>query len=126
MNGVEAAEKGFHAKATREEAEKTVVSAKLHILRGESDEVIGLRRPRKEKHVRKANKTQPPVEAPYVLTAKRDAKTVPDRIIDIFEGMTVVELAKRSGHFVSSIEEILTNIGKNVRSEFDAISIDVA
>ncbi|CAN6459797.1 unnamed protein product [Victoria cruziana] len=24
---------GFHAKATREEAEKTVVSAKLHILR---------------------------------------------------------------------------------------------
>ncbi|XP_031483354.1 uncharacterized protein LOC116252885 [Nymphaea colorata] len=128
---------GFHAKATPEDAERTMVSAKLHTLRhfhgtnklfarGGSDEVIGLRGPRKEKHVKKANRTQPPVEAPYVPTAKRDAKTLPDRTIDIFEGMTVVELAKRSGHSVSSIEEILTNVGENVSSEFDAISIDVA
>lgn len=55
----------------------------------------GLKTPKKEKYVRKDSKTQPPVEAPYVPRNVTSAKSNLDKTIEIFEGMTLVELAKR-------------------------------
>lgn len=83
--------------------------------------------PKKEKRVRKENRTQAPVEAPYVPPKpKLPTKSSPDKTIEIFEGMTILELAKRTGVTISAIQDILINVGEKVDSEFDAISIDVA
>ncbi|MQL87625.1 hypothetical protein Taro_020170, partial [Colocasia esculenta] len=70
---------------------------------------------------------KPPVEARYVPPRpKRPVKSVPDRTIEIFDGMTLVELAKRTGQTVAYLQEILVNTGEKVVSEFDPISIDIA
>ena len=47
------------------------------------------------------------------------------QIVDIFEGMTLVELAKRTGHSVSTLQNVLVNLGENAASEFDSLSLDV-
>ncbi|KAH7690352.1 Protein-synthesizing GTPase protein [Dioscorea alata] len=87
----------------------------------------GLRAPKKVKRVRKENRGQAPVEAPYVPPKQNvTAKSSPDKTIDIFEGMTILELAKRTGVTIGSLQEIVLNVGEKVDSEFDPISIDVA
>ncbi|KAJ4823803.1 hypothetical protein Tsubulata_005647 [Turnera subulata] len=95
-----------------------------------NDEVVGLkRRPEKKGKFKKrdTDKTQPPVEAPYVPPKlKRANKTLQDKTIDIFEGMTVVELAKRTGESIATVQDILVNVGEKIGSEFDLLSIDVA
>ncbi|XP_048320127.2 uncharacterized protein LOC107430122 isoform X1 [Ziziphus jujuba] len=94
--------------------------------RRRTDEPAGLKTPKKEKFV-KRDKTQAPVEAPYVPPKpQRTTKPVPDKTIEIFEGMTIVELAKRTGESISSLQSILVNVGEKVDSEFDPLSIDVA
>ncbi|KAF9620359.1 hypothetical protein IFM89_011094 [Coptis chinensis] len=50
---------------------------------------------------------------------------MPDRTINIFEGMTISELAKRTGRSIPFLEEILVNVGEEVGSDFDPVSIDV-
>ncbi|XP_043695511.1 translation initiation factor IF-2 [Telopea speciosissima] len=97
------------------------------LARRRNDEQYGLKAPKKEKFVKKENRSQPPVEAPYVPPKpKKTAKSLPDRTIDIFEGMTIVELAKRTGGSVPSLQDILINVGEKVDSEFDPVSIDIA
>ncbi|KAF3335142.1 hypothetical protein FCM35_KLT19649 [Carex littledalei] len=59
-------------------------------------------------------------------TPKRPAKPAQVKTVEIFEGMTVVELAKCTGSSVRPIQEILTSVGEKVGSEFDPITIDVA
>ncbi|XP_077212494.1 translation initiation factor 2, small GTP-binding protein isoform X3 [Tasmannia lanceolata] len=51
---------------------------------------------------------------------------MPDRTVEIFEGMTIAELAKRTGQPISSLQDILVNVGEKFDSEFDPISIDIA
>lgn len=90
-------------------------------------EAPGLKAPRKEKRVRRETRTQAPVEAPYVpLKKKLTVKSSLDKTIDIFEGMTILELAKRTGATIGTLQEILTTVGEKVDSEFDPISIDIA
>ena len=72
-------------------------------------------------------RTEPPVEAPYVPPRpKRTTKSLLDKTIDIFEGMTIVELAKRTGESIPTLQEILVNVGEKVESEFDPLGIDIA
>lgn len=97
------------------------------LARRSSDEPIGLKTPRKGKFKKRPTSTQLPVEAPYVPPKlKRAAKSLPDKTIEIFEGMTTVELAKRSGESISSVQNILVNVGEKIDSEFDPLSIDIA
>lgn len=92
-----------------------------------NDKPFGLKTPKKEKFVKKESRTQPPVEAPYVPPKpKRTSKSSLDRTVDIFEGMTIAELAKRTGESMSALQDILVNVGEKVNSEFDPLSIDVA
>ncbi|XP_068642277.1 uncharacterized protein [Aristolochia californica] len=92
-----------------------------------NDESFGLKAIKREKYVKKETRAQPPVEAPYLPPKpKKAAKIRPDRTVDIFEGMTISELAKRTGEGSSSIQDILTNVGEKVESEFDPLSIDLA
>lgn len=92
-----------------------------------NDELNDLKAPRKVKYKKKPTSTQPPVEAPYVPPRlRRISKSLPDKTIDIFEGMTVMELAKSSGESISDLENILTHVGETIGSEFDSLSIDVA
>lgn len=90
------------------------------------DEPFGLKTPKKEKYVRRDSRNQPPVDAPYVPRNVKATKSNPNKTIEIFEGMTLVELAKRTGKSVSSLQDILTNVGEKVESEFDPLSMDVA
>lgn len=77
--------------------------------------------------MRRDNKNQPPVEAPYVprVTVK-PTKSNADKTVEIFEGMTITELAKRTGKSISSLQDILMNVGEKVESEFEPLSIDIA
>ncbi|GAB4828890.1 hypothetical protein Ancab_018551 [Ancistrocladus abbreviatus] len=101
--------------------------ASVSLLARRSDEPFGLKTTRKEKYVKRESRMQPPVEAPYVPSkAKRNTKSLPDKTIDIFDGMTVVELAKRSGASVSTLQDIIVNVGEKVDSEFDPLGIDIA
>ncbi|XP_035543402.1 translation initiation factor IF-2-like isoform X2 [Juglans regia] len=82
--------------------------------------------PKKGKFVKRI-RTEPPVEAPYVPPKlKRTTKSLVDKTIDIFEGMTIIELAKRAGESISTLQDILVNVGEKVDSEFDPLSIDIA
>ncbi|XP_077212492.1 translation initiation factor 2, small GTP-binding protein isoform X2 [Tasmannia lanceolata] len=95
--------------------------------RRRNEDQYGLKASKKEKRVKKENRTQPPVEAPYVPPKpKRTTKSMPDRTVEIFEGMTIAELAKRTGQPISSLQDILVNVGEKFDSEFDPISIDIA
>lgn len=91
------------------------------------EDVVGLKAPKKEKRVRKETRTQPPVEAPYVAPKpKMTIKTSPDKTVEIFDGMTLLDLSKRSGATISALQSILQDLGEKVESEFDSISIDLA
>ncbi|KAK3205790.1 hypothetical protein Dsin_019836 [Dipteronia sinensis] len=57
---------------------------------------------------------------------KRTTKSLQDKTIDIFEGMTIVELAKLAGEPITTLQDIVVNVGEKVTSEFDPLSIDVA
>ncbi|GMH24350.1 hypothetical protein Nepgr_026193 [Nepenthes gracilis] len=101
--------------------------ASLELLARRSDEQFGLKTAKKEKYVKRESRTQPPVEAPYVAPkVKRNNKSLPERTIDIFDGMTIVELAKRTGESISALQDILVNVGETVDSEFDPLGIDIA
>lgn len=92
-----------------------------------NDELNGLKAPRKVKYKKKPTSSQPPVEAPYVPPRlQRSSKSLPDKTIDIFEGMTLKELAKSSGHSIFALQYILTNVGEKTVSEFDSVSMDIA
>ncbi|KAJ3680817.1 hypothetical protein LUZ60_015306 [Juncus effusus] len=97
--------------------------------RGKTEESQGLKSRRVKKPKRENNtKTQQiPIEAKYVAP-KLKLKTKPsqEKTIEIFEGISLVELSKRAGKSVKFLQEILINVGEKVNSEFDPISIDVA
>nr|CAB3487160.1 unnamed protein product [Digitaria exilis] len=86
----------------------------------------GLKAPKKEKRVKRENRTQPPVEAPYVAPKPKTATKSPDKTVDIFDGMTLLDLSKRTGAYISTLQGILADLGEKVESEFDSISIDLA
>ncbi|XP_061366212.1 uncharacterized protein LOC133309450 [Gastrolobium bilobum] len=86
---------------------------------------FGLKTQRKEKYVRR-DRSQPPVEAPYVPRNVQAIKSNPDKTVEIFEGMTLVELAKRTGKSISSLQDILTNVGEKIESEFEPLGMDIA
>ncbi|KAL6838311.1 hypothetical protein ACP4OV_031815 [Aristida adscensionis] len=91
------------------------------------EDVVGLKAPKKEKWVKRENRTQPPVEAPYVAPKpKTAAKSVPDKTVEIFDGMTLLDLSKRTGAYLSALQGVLADLGEKVESEFDSISIDLA
>ncbi|WOL09810.1 translation initiation factor 2 [Canna indica] len=95
--------------------------------RRKEEDAPGLKVPRKEKRIKRENRTQAPVEAPYVPPRpKPTGKSSLDKTIEIFEGMTIHELAKRTGASIAALQDILTNVGEKVDSEFDPISIDIA
>ncbi|KAM7491455.1 hypothetical protein LguiA_034376 [Lonicera macranthoides] len=97
------------------------------LARRSNDDPIGLKTPKRGKFAKRSNTTQPPVEAPYVPPKlKRTSKSLADKTIDIFEGMTIIELAKRSGESVPTLQNILVNVGEKVDSEFDPLGIDIA
>ncbi|GAB2277800.1 hypothetical protein Dimus_012504 [Dionaea muscipula] len=92
-----------------------------------SDGEFGMRTSKKDKYAKRDSRTQPPIEAPYVPPKMiRNNKTFPDRTIEIFEGMTIHELSKRTGKSLSALQDILINVGEKVGSEFDPLSIDIA
>ncbi|XP_052200186.1 uncharacterized protein LOC127806743 [Diospyros lotus] len=101
--------------------------ASLELLGRRNDELPGLKPPNKGKFVKRGNRCQPPVEAPYIPPKlKRPSKSQPDRTIEIFEGMTIAELAKRTGESIPILQDILVNVGEKVDSEFDPLGIDIA
>ncbi|XP_073062048.1 uncharacterized protein [Primulina eburnea] len=95
------------------------------------DDSIGLKTSRrgqgKGKFSKRKKEAKPPVDEPYVPPKlKRSVKSLPDKTIEIFEGMTIVELAKRCQESTSTIQNIITNVGERADSEFGALSIDIA
>lgn len=91
------------------------------------EDVVGLKAPKREKRVRKETRSQPPVEAPYVAPKpKLTTKSSPDKIVEIFDGMTLRDISKRSGATIRALQSILADLGERVESEFDSISIDLA
>uniref|UniRef100_A0A0D9XFM6 Translation initiation factor IF-2, mitochondrial n=1 Tax=Leersia perrieri TaxID=77586 RepID=A0A0D9XFM6_9ORYZ len=91
------------------------------------EDVAGLKAPKREKRVKRENRTQPPVEAPYVAPKPKIAiKSSPDKTVDIFDGMTLLDLSKRTGASIGALQDILADLGEKVESEFDAISVDLA
>ncbi|MED6172978.1 hypothetical protein PIB30_055047 [Stylosanthes scabra] len=89
------------------------------------DEPFGLKTPKKEKYIRREGRSQPPVEARYVPRNVQAPKSNSDKTVEIFEGMTLDELAKRTGKSVSSLQDILTNVGEKCESEFEPLSMDI-
>lgn len=100
-------------------------SQELLATRRRNDEAIGIKSPKREKYVKKENRAQPPVDTPYV-PKKKSGKIIPDRTINIFEGITISELAKATGRAVPFLQDILVNVGEKLGSEFDPVSIDIA
>ncbi|KAK6240968.1 hypothetical protein QUC31_015362 [Theobroma cacao] len=100
------------------------------LARKKNEEALGLKIHKKEKprgkFVKREKKTQPPVEAPYVSKLKKSSKSLQEKTVEIFDGMTIVELAKRTGERIAALQDILINVGESVDSEFDPLSIDIA
>ncbi|XP_015696901.1 translation initiation factor IF-2 isoform X2 [Oryza brachyantha] len=90
------------------------------------EEVAGLKAPKKEKRVRRENRTQPPVEAPYVAPKPKIVIKSSLKTVDIFDGMTLLDLSKRTGASIGALQDILADLGEKVESEFNAISVDLA
>ncbi|KAJ0021267.1 hypothetical protein Pint_31965 [Pistacia integerrima] len=92
----------------------------------ESGNLKTSKREKKGKFKKRTN-VKPPVEAAYVPPKpKKPAKFLQDKPINIFEGMTIIELAKQAGQSIATLQDILINVGEKVQSEFDPLSIDVA
>ncbi|XWS50048.1 hypothetical protein CRYUN_Cryun12cG0054800 [Craigia yunnanensis] len=100
------------------------------LARRKNEESLGLHIHKKEKpkgkFVKREKKTQPPVEAPYVPKLKRTSKSLQEKTVEIFDGMTIVELAKRTGEGIAALQDVLINVGESVDSEFHPLSIDIA
>ncbi|CAN4127271.1 unnamed protein product [Withania somnifera] len=79
------------------------------LARKKEPEALGLKIQKKGKFKKRAKDSSPPIEAPY-----------------IFEGMTIVELAKRCGVSISVVQDVLVNVGEKVDSEYDPLSIDIS
>ncbi|XWS38267.1 hypothetical protein CRYUN_Cryun19dG0116800 [Craigia yunnanensis] len=60
------------------------------------------------------------------LNLKRTSKSFQERTVEIFDGMTIVELAKRTGEHIDALQDVLINVGESVDSEFHPLSIDIA
>ncbi|XP_019176572.1 PREDICTED: uncharacterized protein LOC109171927 [Ipomoea nil] len=90
------------------------------------DESLGLKTQKKGKFKKRPKRTAPPVEKPYIPPKHKKPGNSPERTIEIFEGMTIVELAKRCGESISVVQDILVNVGEKVESEFDPLSVDIA
>ncbi|KAI3687461.1 hypothetical protein L1987_81157 [Smallanthus sonchifolius] len=92
-----------------------------------NEDVVGLQKPKKGKFKKRPANAMPPVEAPYVPPKlQNNGKSSSDKTIEIFEGVTTLELAKRCGQSVATLQNILVNVGEKVVSEFDPLGIDVA
>ncbi|XP_021758913.1 uncharacterized protein LOC110723832 [Chenopodium quinoa] len=119
---------GLNHKALTRRPLVRCIHASLHLVAKKNNESFGLKTTRREKYyVKKDGRTQPPVEAPYVpQSVKKNIKLMPDKTIDIFEGMTIAELSKRTGKKIHYLQDILINVGEKACSEFDSLSIDVA
>ncbi|CAN4077621.1 unnamed protein product [Withania somnifera] len=90
-------------------------------------EALGLKIQKKGKFKKRTKDSSPPVEAPYVPPKlKKAASFLSDRTVEIFEGMTIVELGKRCGVSISAVQDILINVGEKVDSEYDPLSIDIS
>lgn len=97
------------------------------LARRDDDTPWGLKSQRKGKFKKRPKSSAPPVEAPYVPPKiKRVARSLLDKTIQIFEGMTILELAKRCGESITTVQNILVNVGETVDSEFDPLGIDIA
>ncbi|KAH9688031.1 Tr-type G domain-containing protein [Citrus sinensis] len=100
------------------------------LARRRDEDSFGLKTARRESNKGKFRKREigkPPVEAAYVPPKpKKTVKSSQDKTVDIFEGMAVVELAKQSGASITTLQDILVNVGEKVDSEFEPLSIDVA
>ncbi|KAJ0770146.1 putative protein-synthesizing GTPase [Helianthus annuus] len=97
------------------------------LLKGRDDDVVGLQKPKKGKFKKKPAKGTPPVDAPYVPPKlQTNGKSASEKTIEIFDGMTTVELAKRCGQSVATLQNVLVNVGEKVASEFDPLGIDIA
>lgn len=95
--------------------------------RGDGDDSVGIKTTKRGKFKKRNTSTQPPVEAPYVPPKlKRAAKSLPDKTVEIFEGITTVELAKRCGESISTVQNIIVNVGEKVDSDFEPLSVDIA
>ncbi|XAR66854.1 Protein-synthesizing GTPase [Bertholletia excelsa] len=107
-------------------------SVELSARRESEDDMLGFntntkKTPNRGKFSKRSKKTEPPVEAPYVPTKlKQNSKSLPDRTIEIFEGMTIIELAKRTGESIRKLQDVIVNVGEKVESEFEPLSIDIA
>lgn len=91
-------------------------------------DALGLKIQKKGKFKKRTKDSSPPVEAPYVppRLKKAASSSLSDKTVEIFEGMTIVELAKRSGVSISVVQDILINVGEKVDSEYDPLSIDIS
>lgn len=87
-------------------------------------ESFGLKTQKKEKYVKRDNK--PPTEEKFVPKVNKISKPSPEKSVEIFEGMTIAELAKRTGKSVAALQDILANVGEKCDSEFEPMSIDIA
>ncbi|KAL4592794.1 hypothetical protein LXL04_005799 [Taraxacum kok-saghyz] len=91
------------------------------------DDTVGLQTHKKGKFKKRPENAKPPVEAPYIPPKlKKPAKSSADKIVEIFEGMTTLELAQKCGQSVAMLQNILVNVGEKVGSEFDPLGIDIA
>ncbi|KAL8216633.1 hypothetical protein R6Q57_023470 [Mikania cordata] len=101
--------------------------ASPELLKRRDEDLVGLQKLKKGKFKKKPTKTTPPVDVPYVPPKlQKSGKPSPDKTIEIFEGMTTLELAKRCGQSVGTLQNILVNVGEKVVSEFDPLGIDIA
>ncbi|CAH9091495.1 unnamed protein product [Cuscuta europaea] len=91
------------------------------------DEALGLKAKKKGKFKKRTKSTAPPVEKPYIPPKLKTAGSSSyERTVDIFEGMTTVELSKQCGKPISVVQDMLLNVGEKIESEFNPLSIDVA
>ncbi|KAJ9555279.1 hypothetical protein OSB04_009893 [Centaurea solstitialis] len=96
------------------------------LLAKRDDDTVGLQTNRKGKFKKRPAITKAPVETPYVPPKLQKTSKTSDRTVEVFEGMTTVELAKRCGQSVATLQNILLNVGEKVGSEFDPLGIDIA
>ena len=68
---------------------------------------------------------KPTTSSPAPLLENKPIPPSRVQIIDIFEGITLVEVAKRTGHSVSTLQNVLITLGEKVGSEYDPLSLDV-
>ncbi|KAL4346729.1 hypothetical protein GQ457_17G021930 [Hibiscus cannabinus] len=91
------------------------------------DQELGLKFKNKNPKGKYAKRERkPPVEAPYVPILKRTNKSLQEKTVEIFDGMTLVELAKRTGDGIGALQDILINLGESTVSDFHPLSIDIA